>query len=160
MISKSYASKILNTLFGTTSTSSYILSSHTDVYLGLCASEPERATGALTSAGEPSTIASYERKKIGGTKTEYPYFGISSNTGVIENSTEIQMKTARENYPAKMNYWFLTTSQTKGNGNAFLWGEIKDSDGNTGITVTTATVPTFYEGELKASIDVALNEEE
>ena len=156
MISKTYASKILNTLFSTSSSSSYTISPSSAVYLGLCASEPDRATGALTDAGEPSAIASYERKKVGGTQTEIQYFGISSNTGVITNSGEIQMKTARENYPAKMNYWFLTTNGVKGTGSAILWGEIKDSDGNTGIVVSTATVPTFYEGELKASIDVEL----
>lgn len=158
MISKAYASKILNTMFGTAaSNSGNVITPNTTVYLGLCASEPDRVTGALTSAGEPSSIASYERKKVGGTQTsELQYFGLSSSTGVIQNNMEIQMKTAREAYPAKINYWFLTTSSSKGSGSAMVWGEVKDSEGNQGITVDKATVPTFYEGELKVSIDVEL----
>lgn len=156
MISKTYASKILNTLTGATTSTSSTLSAPTTVYLGLCASEPDATTGAITDAGEPSSIASYERKKVGGTSVDTQYFGVSNATGVITNQTEIQMKTAREAYPSKIYYWFLTTSYAKGTGNAFLWGKIKDVDGNEGIEVGAATVPTFYEGELQASIDVDL----
>lgn len=120
MISKTYANKILNTLMGVSKdleVSSY-------VYLGLCANEPEAATGALTNAGEPTSVASYKREKVGGSATDAVKFFGSASNGVIKNNQEIQIKTAREDYPAKINYWFLTTSAS--GGNAYIWGRIKD----------------------------------
>ena len=121
MISKEYGSKILNTLVGL---SSNTLASPSNVYLGLCVSEPTHTNGVLTDVGEPTTVSSYERKRVGGSGTGTAYFGSSSNNGIIKNNVEIQLKTAREDYPAKINYWFLSTSQT--GGSAFLWGRIKD----------------------------------
>lgn len=118
MISKTQSSKILNALMGISD-----FDAPSTVYLGLCASEPDVTTGAVTNAGEPSSVASYERKKVGGTSVDTQYFGTSSQTGIISNKTEIQLKTAREDYPAKINYWFLSSGAT---GAAYIWGRIKD----------------------------------
>lgn len=133
MISKVYSSKILNTLLGVTETASYLLSAPAKVYIGLCASEPAAEDGSLTNAGEPTSVASYARKEVCGTSGT-KYFGLSSSSGVIENSSEIQFKTAREDYPEKINYWFLSASST---GAAFLWGKIKD------VLLDTRTVEGF-----------------
>lgn len=120
MISKTQSSKILNALMGVSA-----FTAPSSVYLGLCASEPDAVTGALTNAGEPSSVASYERKKVGGTATgTIQYFEESSETGIISNIEEIQLKTARKDYPAKINYWFLSESEK--DGAAYIWGRIKD----------------------------------
>ena len=60
------------------------------------------------------------------------------------------MKTARESL-GKQYYWFLSESAA---GPAIIWGKI---NGDAGVTINAETVPVFYEGELKASIDVALS---
>lgn len=137
MICKTYASKILNTLMGVGSNT---LTAPVNVYLGLCAREPDAADGGLTNAGEPTSVGSYERKAVGGTSSSIQYFGASSG-GVIKNNVEIQLKTAREDYPEKINFWFLSTN--KNGGGAYLWGKIKDvlSDTKTvsGFMVDSAT---------------------
>jgi hypothetical protein len=121
MISKTYASKILNMLTGASSTN--ILEDPSVVHLGLCANEPDATNGSLANAAEPTSVASYERKIVGGSdQTVTRLFGSSANSGVVKNSKEIQMKTAREAYPNKMNYWFLSAGPT---GNAYIWGRIK-----------------------------------
>lgn len=176
MISKTYSNKILNTLLGTTTTQ---LTAPDYVYLGLCANEPNhedgavKASGTYTGANEPDGKIEdddkhvyYARKLVGGrAATTSQYFSVAGTSkmagqteaikGVIFNTEEIQMPTARAAYPEKMNYWFLSTSSTIGEA-AFLWGKIKDADGNEGITIGAATVPTFYEEQLQASIDVEL----
>lgn len=139
MICKTYASKILNTLMGVNSNT---LTAPPNVYLGLCAREPDAAEGGLTNAGEPVSVGSYERKAVGGTSSSIQYFR-ASDGGIIKNGDEIQLKTAREDYPEKINFWFLSTSSSKGGGNAYLWGKIKDvlSDTKTvsGFMVDSAT---------------------
>lgn len=128
MISKSYSSNILNAMMGKTE-----LTVPANIYLGLCASEPDLTTGSLANAGEPTSVDSYERKLVGGIGTKNTqgayvnvptqYFATSSSSGVIKNSLEIQLKTAREDYPEKIHYWFLSTTN---NGVAYAWGKIKD----------------------------------
>lgn len=120
MISKTKSSLILNALMGVNNS----FTAPSNVYLGLCAREPDATTGALTDAGEPTSVASYSRKQVGGTSTSaVKFFGASSNSGIIKNSMEVQLKTAREDYPEKIGYWFLSESST---GAAYLWGRIKD----------------------------------
>ncbi len=122
----------------------------TYVYLGLSSSEPDHATGKVE--GEP-TAESYERKIVGGSSASTLQSFSAASGGIITNSKEIQMKTAREAW-GTMKYWFLAKSA---GGNATIWGLIKDTDGNEGITIDANTVPTFYEGQLQASIDVPLS---
>ncbi len=149
MISNVYANKILNALTGI----SDAISRPNYVYFGLCKTAPDASTGAVSD--EP-TAASYARKIVGGSSSGIQYFG-SASGGVIKNNEELQMKTARQAWSTsddKLYYWFLSESAT---GAATIWGTIKDIDGNEGIEVPAATVPTFYEEQLKASIDVSLD---
>lgn len=139
MISNTYANKILNVMCGVADN----LSIPANLYLGLCSGEPVASNGAIT--GEP-TAASYSRIVVGGSSGT-KHFGQASG-GIISNSEEIQFKTAREDF-GTMNYFFLAESQT---GPAIMWGEISG-----GVTIGADTVPTFYEGELRISLDVALN---
>ena len=173
MICKNYVSKILNTMFGLSGN----ISRPEFVYMGLCTTEPNDVNGQVID--EP-TATSYERKLVGGEGLGVQYFGtrtteadgkvnIKSNAelGVIENTAEIQFKTAREAWTTngtKLYYWFLSTYAKKpssianGGCDAMVWGVIKDINKQDGIEVPQDTVPTFYEEQLKASIDVPLDE--
>lgn len=151
MISNSYANKILDAIVGKADA----ISRPAYVYLGLCKTEPNASTGAL--GGSEPTAPSYARKIVGGSSSD-TQFGTASG-GIISNSSEIQMKTAREAWSTsddKLYYWFLSDSAT---GNAIIWGKLFDVDGNEGIVVGVATVPTFYERQLQASIDVPLQDD-
>lgn len=142
-ISHSEANAYLNTRFGLQNA----VPRPNFVYIGLCQNEPNASTGAIT--GEP-TAASYEREIVGGLTADTQSFG-SASGGVITNNAEIRMHSAREAWStaeAPMNYWFLSTSTS---GAAFLWGEL-----TTPMVIGANTAPTFYEGELKASVDVPL----
>ena len=144
MISNAYANKILNLLCGVSDS----LTLPTTLYLGLSGSAPNTSTGAIpTTNGEP-TAASYARTAVGGSSSSPKSFG-SASAGVIKNSIEIQFKTAREAW-GKMNYFFLSDSAT---GAAIMWGEINNGNG---VTISEETVPTFYENELKISLDMPL----
>lgn len=152
MISNTYANNILDVMVGKNQS----LTAPASLYLGLCKTQPDAATGAV--ADEPSA-ASYARKSVGGYSSSGSvtnFFGKASG-GIITNNAEIQMKTARESWGEgedKLNYWFLSNGAT---GNAIIWGELYDEEGTHGIEVAMNTVPTFYEGTLKASIDVELD---
>lgn len=146
MISANYADKILTAIAGVSDN----ISRPANVYLGICITEPNAITGAVSD--EPSAN-SYERKKVGGSSLSTQCFG-SASGGIIKNSIEIQMKTARESW-GKNYYWFLSDSES---GAANIWGELKDRDGVHGVTITAETVPTFYENTLQASIDVPITE--
>lgn len=150
MISQTKANTILNCLLAKGD-----MSQPSNVYLGLCATEPA-VDGTIT--GEP-TAASYARKQIvssrsGSSSSSLVYqseFSAAAN-GVIVNAKEIQMVAAREAW-GDLKYFFLSESAS---GNAFMWGKIYSKTGTEGITVGAETVPVFYEGQLRASIDVAL----
>ena len=151
MISQTKASQYLNYLTGRTN-----LTAPDTVYLGICTDQPGAADGTIT--GEP-TADSYERKKVFEeiSSTKFNTFFAESEGGIIENSKEIQMATARQAWGTHY-WWFLSESEK---GNAYLWGELKHLDKTTqelvpGLTVNEETVPVFYAGDLKASIDVAL----
>lgn len=141
MISNTYANKILTTLCGVTDQ----MSIPSKLYLGLCSDAPNASTGVVST--EP-TVPSYARVIVGGSDNNVEkYFGDASG-GVITNSKEIQFKTAREDW-GTMNYFLLSDTAT---GAAIMWGEITD-----GVTIGRDTVPVFYEGDLKISLDVALS---
>ena len=142
MISSTYANKILNVICGVKDE----LNVPSKLYLGLCSSEPS-ASG--TVSGEPSA-SSYERTIVGGSSEE-SMFGNASG-GVISNNEEIHFMTARTAW-GTMNYFFLSESPT---GAAILWGDLMNKSGTKGVTIGEETVPVFYEGDLKASLDVAL----
>ena len=153
MISKSYVNTILDTLVKRSSDTGF-------VYLGLCKTEPAHDTGEVSSEPAKTVIVDnetvstgYERKSVKG------YFS-AANGGIVTNNAEIQMKTARQPWGVgedKLMYWFLSHSST---GSAVIWGPIYHEDENgektAGIEVGKATVPTFYENQLRASIDVPL----
>lgn len=144
MISTTYASKLLNAAFGYEDQ----VTVPTNVFLGLCSTAPS-SSGSVTT--EP-TADSYQRKKVGGTAGP-KLFGPASG-GIITNKEEIQMPTAKESW-GQINYWFISESAT---GNAILWGTVVNSEtGSTGITIPEKTVAVFYQGDLKASIDVSLD---
>lgn len=148
MISNAYANKILNVITGVSGS----ISQANYVYLGLCVSEPNPSTGAVNS--EP-TAPSYKRRLVGGALSYQDKAFGSADDGIITNDKEIQFNTARESWgegSSKLMYWFLSETTS---GVATMWGEINDGNG---IEIAANTVPTFYEGELKASIDVALSE--
>lgn len=142
MISQTYASKILNAMFGVSDS----ISLPTTLYLGLCANEPTASTGAVT--GEP-TAEGYARKAVGGSSAT-KLFGTASG-GKITNSSEIQFPTVRE-AAGVQNYFFISDSPT---GNAIAWGTLSGYITTTGITENT--VPTFFAGELDFSLDVDLS---
>lgn len=150
MICTNTANQILQALFGVSS--SYSASSN--LYLGLSSAQP-KADG--TGFVEP-TAPSYARKQIASTKssgtstTKESMFG-NADGGVITNKTEILMNTARESWGV-LKYWFITSSSSKGDGTAILWGDLTGEIAETGVAAET--VPVFYENELKASIDVSL----
>lgn len=142
-ISHTEANAYLNTRFGL----SNAVSRPNFVYIGLCQNAPDASTGAIT--GEP-TAESYQREIVGGSSADTQSFSTASG-GVITNNAEIRMHSAREAWStaeAPMNYWFLSTSTT---GNAFLWGSL-----TTPMVIAANTAPTFYEGDLQASVDVPL----
>ena len=146
MISQVHANKLLNVTLGHSDSASL----PNNLYLGVCSEAPDAATGAVTT--EP-TAESYERKVVGGSATGVSKCFGAATGGVISNNQEIQMATARESW-GTMNYWFVSESSV---GNATLWGELKNAEtGAQGVTIGAKTVPVFYEGDLKASIDVAL----
>lgn len=118
MISNTYSNKVLNALMGVSS-----FTSLSNVYLGLCENEPDVATGSLANAAEPTSVASYERKMVSGTGSSSSKYFSSAVSGIIKNNEEIQLKTAREDYPGKINYWFLSETSS---GSAYMWGRIKD----------------------------------
>lgn len=157
MISTTQANAVLNCIMNKAE-----LNRPADIYLGLCSTEPS-ADGTITD--EP-TAASYERKLIGSVTIKSTTDGNGSSSssatytsdfgtaegGIISNVNEIQMRAAREAW-GDMKYFFLSKTKT---GVAYLWGKIYATDGTEGITVEAETVPVFYEGQLRASIDVAL----
>ena len=120
------------------------------VYLGLSSTEPDNNGGNIT---EPSA-ASYKRTLISGEDTTEKKFS-SAADGIISNDKEIQCATARETWGV-LPYWFLSTSDTKGStgSNIILSGELTGKIATEGVAAET--IPVFYEGELKASIDVEL----
>lgn len=137
MIAQNKANTLLSYLVGASAPTKL-----SNAYLGLCANEPAASTGEIT--GEPESDY-YARIPVVG-KFDSPA------GGVVDNSGEIQMTTAREAL-GKMYWWFLSESTT---GNAYLWGKLYDKDNAWGIEIRAETVPVFYEHQLKASIDVAL----
>ena len=145
MISQTYASKILNAMFGV----SDAISLPTNLYLGLCANEPNAQTGAVT--GEP-TAEGYTRKIVGGSSGE-KHFGTSSASGRITNSKEIQFNTVRGD-AGKQNYFFISDSEK---GNAIAWGALDAECDIVTTGIGANTVPTFFEGELVFTIDVAIS---
>lgn len=107
-----------------------------ETYLGFCSGEPNHADGSVAGAGEPSSDYGYARKRVGGygvsdgtdrddriPDADRKYFSTTAGGGIIKNTTEIQFSTAKYDYPAKMNYWFLSEGKS---GYPFLWGKIKD----------------------------------
>ena len=150
MISNAYAKKILEVMFG----SSKSIEAPTETYLGICSSEPNASTGAVT--GEPSA-PSYARTVVseileGGGEIKSK-FGKATG-GIITNKEEIQMKIARTAW-GTMNYFFISESAT---GPAIIWGKLLNKEGVQGVTIGEETVPVFYDGDLKASIDVELSQ--
>lgn len=144
MISKTFANKILNSMLGKTS-SSDTMPTMGKIYMGLCAREPNKETGSLAEAGEPAFNQgySYARVQVAGGAT--PSFGMagtnengqSVNTlfGSITNDEEIKFNAAKDSYPEKINYWFLSQSDGDPDNNdnydtnkktAYVWGSIKD----------------------------------
>lgn len=149
MISKSKASEILNWLFGTSNST---LSSSNALYIGLCKNAiPE--DGTLSNAGEPSH-SSYTRTQIKSSSSTSinSFFESVSDSYEIANTKEIKFNTAQEDW-GLMNYWFLTYSGTKNQGNAILWGTVKDvlQDGielkNTNAEVKNNTAVAVLEGK-------------
>lgn len=156
-ISQQYANSILNHIFCNNS----IGSLPDKLYLGVCSAAPNAKTGVVSSTTDGVTTYfepeadSYGRVCIGGGGTGINEAFGSASGGVITNSQDIQMPAAKEAW-GKMNYWFVSTSSAK-NGAAILWGELKDAEtGAVGVTIDARTVPVFYAGDLKASIDVEL----
>lgn len=152
MISQTHVNTLLNATFGISD-----IDAPTNLYMGLCVSEPNHENGKLDGCGEPTSHESYERKNVadcfGSFKenaTGNPTASATAAGGIITNIKEIQMKTIRDTALGTMKYWFLSYSST---GNAIIWGKI---NGDNGVNIAENTVPVFYEGELKASIDVAL----
>lgn len=149
MISKSKASEILNWLFGTSNSS---LSSSGALYVGLCKNAIP-ADGTLSSAGEPSQD-SYTRTQIKSSLSSATnnFFDSISDSYEIVNTKEIKFDTAQEDW-GLMNYWFLTDSGTKNQGNAILWGTVKDilQDGieltNSNATIANGTATATLTGK-------------
>lgn len=120
MISNTYANNILSALAGKSA-----FPAPANVYLGLSATQPALSNGAV--GGEPASVNSYARVLVGGTSTAGKAangFG-SAADGEISTSKEIKFNTAKEDYPDKLNYWFLSENETKGSA-AYMWGRIKD----------------------------------
>lgn len=133
MISHAYANKILKALFTTDSTNNNLKVNST-IYLGLCKDEPDSVTGSVKGKGEP-TIQSYDRKLVSsmfGNYTDSDGNEVTNpSDGIIKNSADIQMSTAKEDYGDVMEYWFLSASKDKATaetdgGVAYIWGKIKD----------------------------------
>lgn len=132
MISNNYANTLLKQMTS-------------NMYLGLCSEEPNASTGAVTS--EP-TSSYYARVALSASD-------FSTGGGIITNAKELKFNTAREAL-GEMKYFFVASSATKGTA-ANWWGRLLDASGQpTSITIGENTVPVFYEGDLRASIDVAL----
>lgn len=175
MISNVKANSILNAL-----TRQSTLVNPTNLYLGLCFTKPKAYDGEINDEvaayldTNPDEKTGYERvhvyeynaKAAAAVKQYFCEAGTITKEdgnkvhGVIQNNEEIQFKTAKHAWSTsdnKIMYWFLSDSKA---GNAFIWGEITDASDETGATkgivVGANTVPTFYEGQLQASIDVAL----
>jgi hypothetical protein len=109
-------------------------------WLGLCSAEPSRDTG---TPSEPAD-SYYSRIQTNGKFS-------SANKGVISNNVEIQFPTARsEAGYGLMTHFFISQSQT---GPAVIWGSINNPQ-----PITQNTVPSFYEGELKLSVDTEITE--
>ena len=160
MISNVKANSILNAL--TRYTENY--STPTALYLGLCFTEPAASDGTINDEVNVETCPSYKRVCVyqynTSAKTVVKQFFGSASGGVISNTEEIQFKTAQQAWSTadnKLMYWFLSETI---DGKAFIWGEITDASDETGATkgivVGANTVPTFYAGQLRASIDVSL----
>lgn len=147
MISVTYINNILETLVGYDTS----LVAPSKLYLGLSSTDLNDDGTGFT---EP-TAASYKRTLVGGTEgksTALMKFG-SASGGVISNKTEITCTTAREPWGV-LPYWFLTSSETPGSGTAILWGTLSGAIAETGVAAET--IPVFYEGDLKASINKPL----
>ena len=150
MISQDKAAQILSALTGRST-----MERLTNVYLGLSATEPKASDGEVTGEPTAEAAASYARRLVGGTNSGNDNaFANAPAGGIIKNSKEIQMAAARQEW-GKMNYWFLSSSQGRGT-NAFLWGDLYNTDGTKGVQINAETVPVFYENQLQASIDVSL----
>ena len=132
MISNNYANNLLKQMTG-------------NMYLGLCSEEPNSNTGAVSS--EP-TSSYYARVPLSSTD-------FTTNGGVITNSKELKFNTARESF-GTMKYFFVASNSTRGSV-ANWWGRLLDASGQPAdVTIGENTVPVFYEGDLRASIDVPL----
>lgn len=150
MISQTKATQLLNALTGRAQ-----VDRMATVYLGLSATEPVHATGEVNGEPTAEVAPSYARRMVGGTNAGNDNaFASAPSGGIIKNSKEIQMAAARQEW-GKMNYWFLSSSQGRGT-EAFLWGKLYNTDGTEGVQINAETVPVFYENQLQASIDVAL----
>lgn len=143
MISNTYANKLLRFMCGIEEVD---IVCPKYVYLGLCEFEPTATDGTIK--GEPDKD-SYKRVLVGGQK-QTKYFG-DADAGKISNNTEIQFKTAREDWGTM--YYFFLSDYSYRNGKAIMWGKIKNKDGGYGVEINGDTVPTFYEGQLTISID-------
>ena len=147
MIPQSTANSIFSAFAGKTS-----YPAPSEVFLGYCSSQPDPVSGAVS--GEPATSTGYERLSI---KNSYETFFSSASGGIITNSKEIRMPTAKADQGTHY-YWFLSASKT---GNCYLYGDLKHKDKTSGeyvagLTIGEETVPVFYVGKLRASLDVAL----
>lgn len=149
MISRAEANNYLDTLFGNSDS----MARPDELYLGLCSVEPAHGDGTVT--GEP-TAASYARVPVGGRLVSTKYFS-NANMGIIMNAKEIHFNVAREAWSTASNpmrYFFLSNSST---GKARIWGELIDESGTPDpLIIDVETVPVFYTGYLRASIDVPL----
>ena len=146
MVPHETANRVFNAMTGRTS-----YTAPSTVYFGYCQNEPSASNGAVS--GEPND-GYYERLKI---KTSVEnYFGQASG-GYIVNTEEIRMPCAQV-AQGTQNWFFLSESP---GGNAFLYGPIVHKNKSTGeyeqgLTIGEETIPVFYKGTLRASLDVAL----
>lgn len=147
MIPQSTANEILSGFAGGSG-----FSAPSEVFFGYCSAKPSDANG--TVSGEPATDTGYARLSI---KNSYETFFGSASGGIIVNSKEIRMPTAKADQGTHY-YWFLSKYKT---GSCYIYGELKHKDKTSGeyvagLTIGEETVPVFYVGKLRASLDVAL----
>ena len=120
MISTSKKNEILDALVGNSA-----VTQPTAVFMGLSAVEPAKDG---TISGEPTSIISYKRVRLGGSGVDaVSWYFEGAEAGVIKNSKEIQFQSARETYPNKIYYWFLSIKEKAGEkyDAAYMWGKIK-----------------------------------
>lgn len=149
MIPQTTANEIFSAMTGKAS-----FSAPSEVFLGYCVNEPNDVSGAIS--GEPSNDTGYARLSI---KNSYETFFSTASGGIITNSKEIRMPTAQVDQGTHY-YWFLSKSGANG-GACYLYGELMHKDKTSGqyvagLPIGEETVPVFYKGYLRASLDVAL----